>query len=297
MLFRSILPFAVLVCSSAAAPIPKKSANRDFEVVAGVINGITQGIKRTQSDIYNWRGDQPGANLVLDDSEYLYRDIIEGTKVVSRTNVISAWDSTSMLQPANNLNSALETMMDTLISRKRQIAQINYTPIVRSQLLKIRDSTDSLTKMLFSKLPTAASLVARPVSNLITAKIDKGVNAFPLPSQGSASWWPFQSGNLPAPTVSGPSPYRYDPLPPPPQGPSPQGPSPQGPSPQGPFPQGPFPQGFPSQGAPPQGPPPQQNNNGWSQSPPQPQPQPQPQQNGGFGAPPKQGGGWGRTTY
>ncbi|KAE9962190.1 hypothetical protein BLS_000698 [Venturia inaequalis] len=154
---------------SAAAPIEKReeqsnvqidAGKSDFQIVSGVINGITQGIKRTHSDISKWRGDQQGANLVLDDSEYLYRDIIEGTRVVARTGYVSAWDTSSMLAPANNLNTALEGMIDALINRKRQVEKINYTPIVRSQLLKIRDSTDAMSKTLFSKLPTAASLPA-----------------------------------------------------------------------------------------------------------------------------------------
>lgn len=230
---------------------------RANSIFTGVLNGITQGIKRTQSDISAWRGDQQGANLILDDSEYLYRDILEGTQVVSRTQVVSVWDSTSMLSPANTLNSALDSMMDTLIGKKRQVDKINYTPIVRSQLLKIRDSTDALTKMLFTKLPSAAALVARPVSSLITSKIDKGITAFPLPSTGSQSWWPFGQGSQPAPTVSGPSPYRNDPVP--------QGPPPQA-----------------NNSPPPQG------NNGWGQ--------PQPQQNGGYGAPPQQNAGWGRKS-
>lgn len=223
----------------------------------GVLNGITQGIRRTQSDINRWRGDQQGANQILDDSEYLYRDILEGTRVVGRTTAVSIWDTNSMLSPANNLNIALETMMDALINKKKQVEKINYTPIVRSQLLKIRDSTEALTKTMFSKLPSAAALVARPVSGLITAKIDKGINAFPLPNQGSGSWWPFAQGNQPAPTVSGPSPYRNDPLPSYNQGPPPS------------YNQGPpssYPQGSPAYN---QGPPPQQNNNGWGQAQPQ----------------------------
>lgn len=179
----------------------------------GVLNGVTQGIKRTNQDINAWRGDQAGANLILDDSEYLYRDILEGTKVVSRTNVFSAWDTTSMLAPGNNLNNALDDLMNDLIRKKNQVERINYTPIVRSQLLKLRDSADSLTKACFSKLPTGAALVARPVSNLITAKLDKGINAFVLPPSGSGSWWPSGGRAQPAPTVSGPSPYRNDPSP------------------------------------------------------------------------------------
>jgi hypothetical protein len=105
-------------------------------------------------------------------------------------------------------------MMNDLIRRKSQIDKINYTPIVRSQLLKIRDSTDSLVKALFSKMPYAAATLATPVKNLIVAKIDKGITAFPLPSQGSGSWWPFGSqSSQPPPSVSGPSPYRNDPIP------------------------------------------------------------------------------------
>jgi hypothetical protein len=131
--------------------------------------------------------------------------------------------------------------MNDLIKRKPQIERINYTPIVRSQLLKIRDSADALVKGLFAKLPYAAAAVARPVSNLITAKIEKGINAFPLPSQGSGSWWPSGSqSSQPPPQVSGPSPYRNDPIPaypqsapnqqsqPPPSGGSQWGEAPQG---------------------------------------------------------------------
>jgi hypothetical protein len=181
---------------------------------SGVLNGITQGIRRTQSDITNWRGDQAGANLVLDDSEYLYRDILEGTQVVLRTGTLSTWDSASFLVPGNNLNNALDALVNELIKKKSGIEKINYTPIVRSQLLKLRDAADALTKALFSKLPSAAALLARPVSNLIVSKLNKAVNAFPLPSQGSGSWWPFSnSPSQPPPQVSGPSPYRNDPQP------------------------------------------------------------------------------------
>jgi hypothetical protein len=196
---------------SNASYLPKQISNTNL---TGVLNGITQGIKRTQSDINSWRGDQGGANLILDDSEYLYRDILEGTQVVLRTATVSTWDSASFLSPANNLNNALDGLINDLIKKKSQIDKINYTPIVRSQLLKLRDAADALTKGLFSKLPYAAAAFARPVSNLITAKLDKAITAFPLPSQGSGSWWPFGStSSQPPPQVSGPSPYRNDPLP------------------------------------------------------------------------------------
>ncbi|QDS76174.1 hypothetical protein FKW77_007932 [Venturia effusa] len=254
----------MLVCSSVAAPIEKRQKLTDHAIVAGVLNGMTQGIRRTHSDIDIWRGDQKGANLVVDDSEYLYRDMLEGTRIVGRTNSVSTWDTASMLAPANGLKAALEAMMDALVRKKRQIERMNYTPVVRSQLLKIRDSADALAKTCFSKLPAAAVLVARPVGNLITAKIDKGINSFPMSNQGSGSWWPSSQGNQPASTVSGPSPYRNDPLPPP--QPQRQGNTGQG---------RPQDQAF--------GPTPQWGSNGWGQP-----------QNQGFGPPPTQNPGWGR---
>jgi hypothetical protein len=158
--------------------------------------------------------------------------------MVDRTNTVTVWDSTGFLAPVTSLNNALDSLINDLIKHKKQVEAINYVPTVRSQLLKLKDATDALTKACFSKLPFAAATLARPVSTLINSKLEKAVNAFPLPTLGSGSWWPSTGPSLgtsprppqpqsPSPFQQGPSPYQ--------QGPSPyqQGPSPyqQGPSP------------------------------------------------------------------
>lgn len=181
------LSFALLSALAVASPIVKRSdttAAADPIIITGVLANLNGGITKTYKDITAWKGDGAGVNGLLQDASYLLADIRKGATTVATSPAVTIWDKPDWLRPVIDLDNNLDKLVNTLVSKKSKFDSVGRTTDVLSQIEQIKPAVDVLVKNIFAKLPAAAQLVARPVSNQVIGKIEKARKAY-APRSGS----------------------------------------------------------------------------------------------------------------
>jgi len=197
MLFT--FPLVLLSTLSIASPVSKKSSKAaEPIIIKGVLDNLNGGISKTNKDITSWKGDAPGVELIFQDASFLLSDIRRGAAAVASSAQISMFDRQDWLKPAYDLDTNLDKLINSLISKKSKFDSINRSRDILIQIEQIKPAVDELVKNIFAKLPAAAALLARPVSNQVTGKVDKALRAYqPAKSAFGAPSSAFGAPNSP----------------------------------------------------------------------------------------------------
>lgn len=175
-------------------------------IIKGVLDNLNGGILKTDKDTIAWKGDRASVELIFQDAKYLLSDIRSGTVTVAGSPHVTIWDKPDWLNPARNLDKNLDGLVNTLVSKKIRFDAIGRSQDILTLVQQIKPAVDVLVKNIFSKLPNAAQLVARPISNQITGKVDRALKAFQVPasprplggSNPTASpWWAAKGSAAP----------------------------------------------------------------------------------------------------
>jgi len=209
-----------LLVALGATAVSSTLVTRDLQTIQGVVTQVSDQVGNLQKAVDSFSGD---AGPLTSANTQLLSILKDGTSKIQATSELSQTDALGLTQPVQSLASAVDGVVNGLISKKDAIVSAGQGGTVLDALQQQKTASDALAAAITSKVPQELQSIAAQLSGTIATSLDKGIAAFqgtggsgggstPPPSGGSSTSGSGSSptggsggsgGTTAKPTVSG----------------------------------------------------------------------------------------------
>jgi hypothetical protein len=178
----SILPLFCLAGSIIAAPV--SLVPRDSTVIEISIRSVQASLQNLATLIHGLETHKgPDLNkhisMITHHGQELSDTIRKGAENIRRGPDVTLIESSSLLQPVNQLLSATSTAVNAWIASKKTIENSGGKQAVRRILEVQKADSDVFTKAMIAKMPYAVGkTIGEWYASLVVVNIDRGINTF-----------------------------------------------------------------------------------------------------------------------
>jgi len=177
MKFASVLAF-----SSAA--MASTILERQLTTIVGVVNEIEKQTVALDTAVKGYSGDFSSLSSA---SDSLSSTVTKGVSTVKAASSITLTDSVQIQGQVSNLQSAVESVVNDLISKKDTIVSAGKGGTVYKQLEGQLSGAKELAAAISSKVPPEVQSLAQQLSAGINTALQKGVDAYKGSADSSSS--------------------------------------------------------------------------------------------------------------
>lgn len=173
MKFASVLAFTGLASAQVATLI-------------ATVNGVNQATADLDTSVKSFNG-ASDVKALQSASDKLASAVTAGVSTVNGANQITLTDAVQIQGQVQNLQTAVESVVNNLISKKQSLYAANAGAQVESNLQDQLKGAQALSSAISSKVPTEVAGLAQTLSAGIATALQKGVDAFKDAPAGGAS--------------------------------------------------------------------------------------------------------------
>jgi hypothetical protein len=170
------MKFAVAALALAGAAYGSSILERQVQTIVGVVNEIEKKTTALDSAVKSFTaGDVASLTAASDD---LASTVQKGVSTVNGASSITLTDSVQIQGQVSNLQSAVESVVNDLISKKDALVAAGQGGTVEKQLTDQLTGAKALQVAISSKVPPEVQSLAQQLSAGINTALEKGINAF-----------------------------------------------------------------------------------------------------------------------
>jgi len=169
------MKFALAALALTGAAYGSSILERQVQTIVGVVNEIEKKTTALDTAVKGFSGDITGLQSASDD---LASTVSKGITTVNGASSITLTDSVQIQGQVSNLQTAVESVVSDLISKKDALVSAGQGGTVEKQLTDQLSGAKSLQAAISSKVPPEVQSLAQQLSAGINTSLEKGISAF-----------------------------------------------------------------------------------------------------------------------
>jgi len=169
------MKFALAALALTGAAYGSSILERQVQTIVGVVNDIEKKTTALDTAVKGFSGDIAGLTAASDD---LSATVQKGVTTVNGASSITLTDSVQIQGQVSNLQTAVESVVNDLISKKDTLVSAGQGGTVEKQLTDQLTGAKALQAAISSKVPPEVQSLAQQLSAGINTSLEKGIAAF-----------------------------------------------------------------------------------------------------------------------
>jgi hypothetical protein len=169
------MKFAIAALALSGAAYGSSILERQVQTIVGVVNEIEKKTTALDTAVKGFSGDVAGLTSASDD---LASTVNKGVTTVNGASSITLTDSVQIQGQVSNLQTAVESVVNDLISKKDALVSAGQGGTVEKQLTDQLTGAKALQAAISSKVPPEVQSLAQQLSAGINTSLEKGIAAF-----------------------------------------------------------------------------------------------------------------------
>jgi len=169
------MKFAIATLALTGAAFGASILERQVQTIVGVVNEIEKKTTSLDTAVKGFSGDVAGLTSASDD---LAASVSKGVTTVNGASSITLTDSVQIQGQVSNLQTAVESVVNDLISKKEALVAAGQGGTVEKQLTDQLTGAKALQAAISSKVPPEVQSLAQQLSAGINTALEKGISAF-----------------------------------------------------------------------------------------------------------------------
>jgi uncharacterized protein YukE len=169
------MKFAIAALALTGAAYGSSILERQVQTIVGVVNDIEKKTTALDTAIKGFSGDIASLTAASDD---LTSTVTKGVSTVNGASSITLTDSVQIQGQVSNLQTAVESVVNDLISKKDALVSAGQGGTIEKQLTDQLTGAKALQTAISSKVPPEVQSLAQQLSAGINTSLEKGISAF-----------------------------------------------------------------------------------------------------------------------
>jgi uncharacterized protein YukE len=169
------MKFAIAALALTGAAYGSSILERQVQTIVGVVNDIEKKTTALDTAVKGFSGDIASLTSASDD---LASTVSKGVTTVNGASSITLTDSVQIQGQVSNLQTAVESVVNDLISKKDALVSAGQGGTVEKQLSDQLSGAKALQAAISSKVPPEVQSLAQQLSAGINTSLEKGIAAF-----------------------------------------------------------------------------------------------------------------------